>query len=371
MVRSKYIVLDIVFEGSSLNYDEGAGNYQELKKVTLSDGRTYTMVSRYALRYSMVQTMKRLFGNNVEVPGEKLSKEQGGQGQKNVFQPDKNLLTNGEILLYPELDLFGFLITEEKESGIARESPVKVTHAVSLTPYEGDSHFAGNHSLARRAFEAGKTEKFEPNIFIVEEHQTLYKYTIVIDVDEIGKFVFYTTSESDIGKNIEEGKRNGVTVKKEKISTVTSSKGRKKEEKDIYRITIELDDTLKEEHLRMLLTTIFNLTREIKGRPNDLSPKFVAVSVWDKSYSTLYNHIGVVQEYEEVFEEEERKEGNKVVVVRRISTRTVPKLVLPKDIRSTGPELLNKEELISKILSGDLEEGTFYLYTNGLEVTFR
>jgi len=35
----KYIVLDVVFYGSSLNYDQGQGNYQELKKITKWDGK--------------------------------------------------------------------------------------------------------------------------------------------------------------------------------------------------------------------------------------------------------------------------------------------------------------------------------------------
>lgn len=38
---SRFIVMDIVFYGGSLNYDQGTGNYQELKKITKWDGRQY------------------------------------------------------------------------------------------------------------------------------------------------------------------------------------------------------------------------------------------------------------------------------------------------------------------------------------------
>lgn len=43
MKMSRYIVMDLVFYGNSLNYDQGSGNYQELKKITKWDGRQYTL----------------------------------------------------------------------------------------------------------------------------------------------------------------------------------------------------------------------------------------------------------------------------------------------------------------------------------------
>lgn len=56
----RYIVMDIVFYGNSLNYDQGTGNYQELKKITKWDGRQYTLVSRYALRYSLLELARKM-----------------------------------------------------------------------------------------------------------------------------------------------------------------------------------------------------------------------------------------------------------------------------------------------------------------------
>ena len=57
----RYIVLDVVFYANSLNYDQGEGNYQELKKITKWDGRQYVLVSRYALRYSILHWANKLF----------------------------------------------------------------------------------------------------------------------------------------------------------------------------------------------------------------------------------------------------------------------------------------------------------------------
>ncbi len=40
----RFVVMDVVFYGNSLNYDQGTGNYQELKKITKWDGRQYSLV---------------------------------------------------------------------------------------------------------------------------------------------------------------------------------------------------------------------------------------------------------------------------------------------------------------------------------------
>ncbi len=344
----RFIVLDIVFRGSSLNYNEGSGNYQELKKITLEDGKTYTMVSRYALRYSMLQTMKKLGYGNVMVPGDKLTKDTGKKGDKNVWQPDPNLLEDGSILLYPETDLFGFLITAEKNIQIQRESPVKVSHAVSLTPFEGDYQFAGNHSIAKRALEAGKIDKMDINLFTREEHETLYKYTVVIDTEEIGKLVFYTKNR----EKIKEGVHNGVTVKvEEEIEIPKAGK--------LYKVVIELSENIKKEHLKAVLEAIFNLTREIKGEPHDISPKLVVVSLWDGNYKTVYNRISLERQYTETVETEEKEENGKKLLVRRVRISEEPVVIISAPVEEKGDIT---KELVENILNGNLEKETFLLY---------
>lgn len=105
---SRFLVMDVVFYGSSLNYDQGSGNYQELKKITRWDGRQYTVASRYALRYSLLETGRKL-GLWKIAEGDKLAR--AGSGDNTVIQPATELLLSGEILKYPEFDLFGYLIT--------------------------------------------------------------------------------------------------------------------------------------------------------------------------------------------------------------------------------------------------------------------
>jgi len=91
----RFIVLDIVFYGGSLNYDQGSGNYQELKKITKWDGKQYTLVSRYALRYSLLETGKSI-GLWKLVDGSNL--QRAGESDKTVIQPGISLLLSGKIL---------------------------------------------------------------------------------------------------------------------------------------------------------------------------------------------------------------------------------------------------------------------------------
>ena len=67
--KPRYIVLDIVFYASSLNYDQGSGSYQELKKITQWDGSVKIMTSRYALRYSILEHAAQAYPNEWKLAG--------------------------------------------------------------------------------------------------------------------------------------------------------------------------------------------------------------------------------------------------------------------------------------------------------------
>jgi len=180
----RFLVMDVVFYGSSLNYDQGSGNYQELKKITRWDGRQYTLVSRYALRYSMLNDSE-VFKQDELAPGAVFTKE-SDKSKGDVFNPKPDVLFTGEILKYPEFDLFGYLVTKSEPTQ-SRTAPVRISHAVSMTPFYYDSHFNGNHWIAQRALKAGLTTKLEPNLFTAEEHYSYYIYTVVVDVDNVGR----------------------------------------------------------------------------------------------------------------------------------------------------------------------------------------
>jgi CRISPR-associated protein Cst2 len=326
----RYIVLDIVFYGSSLNYDQGAGNYQELKKITKWDGRQYTLVSRYALRYSILETGKNLgFWN---VAGAK-QLQRVGEGDKTVIQPAIETLLSGEILKYPDFDLFGYLITNTEPQN-AREAPVKISHAISLTPYNYDNHFCANLGLAKRMME--NTGEMDPNLFNVEEHQTYYIYTVVIDVDRIGKSEVLVKEGGEVEEMVKEGKNLVIIIKNSGkkipieleeslgLNVVVNKIGK------VFRINYELNRLTVIERIKQLIKSILYLHRNIKGRSEILHPKLLIVGLYkNKPYKSYKDRIILSDEYEEIFEEKREEQGkDEVRIIKRVVKLKKPVFVL-------------------------------------------
>ena len=336
----RFLVMDIVFYGSSLNYDQGTGNYQDLKKITKWDGRQYTLVSRYALRYSLLETAKNMGLWNIADAG-KL--QLAGEGDKKVIQPATELLLSGKILEYPEFDLFGYLITSTNPQNF-RTAPVKISHAVSMTPFNYDALFNANIGLANRVRKI--YGEMRPNPFTAEEHVTFYQYTVVVDVDNVGNIEVYINEGKDIKlrddkdkwkvekvdesdgkikiilkkgkepKPIEQhDKVDGKLSKLEKLAVINYSLKKNESEKDPI-----------EERIRQLISTILHLKRSIKGRDEDLSPKLMVVGIYkNHPYKTYKDRIFLVDEhYEEEYDEiEEREEnGKKIVKVKHVVSKT-------------------------------------------------
>lgn len=51
------LTISMIFQAQSANYGEGVGTIAQLKKMTRSNGKVYTYISRQALRYNIVQQM--------------------------------------------------------------------------------------------------------------------------------------------------------------------------------------------------------------------------------------------------------------------------------------------------------------------------
>ncbi len=356
---SRFIVMDIVFYGSSLNYDQGTGNYQELKKITKWDGGQYTLVSRYALRYSILETAKTMNVWDI-ADAEKLHYE----GDKKVIQPSTEILLSGEILNYPEFDLFGYLITSTTPQNF-RTAPVKISHAVSMTPFNYDALFNANIGLANRMRK--RYGEMSPNPFTAEEHVTFYQYTVVVDLDNIGKIDVYLAKTVKEGskqytmKSIEITKdNNDVNFKIEYSGSKSPIEFKYKNNNDFkinriilpfnendknvkiseeLRRLVKFDDSIGalilrynlkkemvEKRIKELVKTILNLKRSIKGRCEDLSPKLMIVGIYkNKPYKTYKDRIFLKDEYsEESYDEiEEREEnGKKIVKVKHVVSKT-------------------------------------------------
>ncbi|ASJ08830.1 hypothetical protein A3L11_06175 [Thermococcus siculi] len=360
----RFLVMDVVFYGSSLNYDQGSGNYQELKKITRWDGRQHTLVSKYALRYSMLND-SGIFGENEIAPGNVFIKDTGEKSKGDVFNPKPDVLFSGEILKYPEFDLFGYLVTKSEPTQ-SRTAPVRISHAVSMTPFYYDSHFNGNHWIAQRALRAGLTTKLEPNLFTVEEHYSYYIYTVVVDVDNVGRFSVFTTKIDDVKTALDNLKTEGENAKKiEEYRTFfeSNSKGRKKGKKEsapansltlsskegklgiaevkleklrivpivdptgnnkevkLYEIQFDLGEEARRERVLKLVRAVLNLKRNIKGRQEVLTPKLLILGIYkNKPYDTFKDRIQLLGEFEEEeYIEVEEKEGKIIKRVKRIT----------------------------------------------------
>ena len=211
------IVVDLVFEGMSANYDQGPGNLQPLKKIAMPDGTTHTLISRYALRYSILKTMEE-YGVKAFANGEVF--ERSGDNQQTI-QVGLNSLK--EAIKSPEFQLFGFLMAKKlsgnKSIQIPRENPVKISHSISLTPFEGDVLMYTNLSFAKREAEKEKKSAIEPNPFNKEEHHSIYATTVIIDPEQIREFSFYMNKDQLPSNLQREGEKIVVPGKIYKIIT--------------------------------------------------------------------------------------------------------------------------------------------------------
>ncbi|WP_041701467.1 type I-B CRISPR-associated protein Cas7/Cst2/DevR [Gottschalkia acidurici] len=223
----KGLSMSMIFEAESANYGEAVGNVASLKKMARDKGEQYTYISRQAIRYNIIEQL-----------GEELATVKAeGSGDKKVIQFD----SNSTIDKYPEIDFFGYLKTEKGTGGRKRSAKVRLSNAISLETFKGDLDFLTNKGLADRLNE-------NMNIAQSEIHRSYYRYTMVIDLDQIG---------------IDE------------------------------EYSIEIDNSEKARRVNKLLDTVALLYRDIRGRREDLKPLFVVGGVYDIKNPVFENVLSV------------------------------------------------------------------------------
>lgn len=178
---SKAITISIIFQANSLNYGEGIGNISELKKFHRADGNVYTFASRQSIRYDVVRLGNEWFGWNLNTVDK----------AKGTLQFKEDISINDSV----EMDLFGYLKTGKQSK--KRPAVARLSHAVSLEPYRSDMEFLNNMGLAERI---GET----PNLANIEQHESLYAYTITLDLNRVGKDVDVDLSAEEKTKRIHE-----------------------------------------------------------------------------------------------------------------------------------------------------------------------
>lgn len=223
-MESKGLTLSFIIDAQSANYGESIGNVSSLKKFTRFDGNQYTYISRQALRYNIVN---QLGWDNTKVINNQVVQ----------FHPEATIID------YPEIDLFGYMKTISKKDentaggSTIRSAVCRLSNAVSLTPFESDVDFLNNMGLSKRINENNALAQSEI-------HDSLYTYTVTIDLDSVG-------IDNDL----------------------------------------EIPNTEKAKRVKDLLKTLQYLYRDIRGRRENLSPIFVIGGIYDRKNPFFENSL--------------------------------------------------------------------------------
>ncbi len=152
---------------TNLNAGEGESNYIDVKKFK-KDGIEYPYVSGQAMRFYLKEAMRRSL-----------------EDKEYMCIPDDQGETCGEIKKCLMCDLFGFMTTVKGKGAVTRVSPVKVSPAIGLLPFEDNAASGGTDFLTRR-HRVSEGKKMEGDIVNVEIGTNIYKGGISIDMVRIG-----------------------------------------------------------------------------------------------------------------------------------------------------------------------------------------
>ena len=154
--------------GSLNGSDKEADNVSSIKKLTRG-AKTYPYVSSQALRRALRDQLGVLLG------ADKLSE---GIAAKNIAgAKGKNpSITQCLPAQFIDDDLFGFMNAKDAHK---RTSPLRVAPLLAIDPFEGDLDFGTNYM----GVDSGGT----PNIYETEIHGGLYRGTILIELDAVGR----------------------------------------------------------------------------------------------------------------------------------------------------------------------------------------
>lgn len=263
---AKGLTFTAIFEAQSLNYDEGFGNLSVLKKLRRGSGDVFTVASRQSLRYSIFTQGVRQF--DWKPSDVKLS----GEGDKQVTQHESDIRGSEEV------DLFGYMKTDvwadkegKKTVTVTRRAPVRISPAISLEPFLNDVEMLTNK------YQSDKIRE-QPNIANMEQHRSLYRYTVAIDLNRIG-------NENDpIGTHISPN---------EKGFKATDPLFQGLEQK-IRQLSVH--NHVKCDRVQQFLEVVKTLHRLIRGRTESLAPLFIIGGVYDCQNPFFMNAVRV--EYE-------------------------------------------------------------------------
>lgn len=278
----KGITLTMIFEASALNRDEKlGGNIPSIKKLTRFGNKTFSYLSRVAMRHYLFETLSKRFPESWLLT----PTYESGSGNNKVVQFD---LKQANILTHAELDAFGYMFTIGGQASITRKAAVGITKAIALETWEGDMQFNANHDLASRC-------GANPNPVNKEEQQSYFKASFTIDVEKMGndewwiknnkyddvtKKLTFSLSENEtddaVLENVERGQKEenvNFTIKIE--NDIIGQIGIKSEGSNKKAI-FALNTSVKMERIRQILDVLKNgLIYHSSGENYGIVPKFI------------------------------------------------------------------------------------------------
>lgn len=149
---------------TNLNAGEGESNYIDMKKFK-KDGIEYPYVSGQAMRFYLKEAMRR-----------------GLEDTEYMCIPNDKGETCGDIEKCIMCDLFGFMTTIKGKGAVTRVSPVKVSPAIGLLPFDENA----NVDFLTRRHRVSEGTKMESDIVNVEIGTNIYKGGVSIDMVRVG-----------------------------------------------------------------------------------------------------------------------------------------------------------------------------------------
>ena len=149
---------------SNLNSGEGESNFVDVKKFK-KDNIEYPYVSGQAMRYYLRESMRRNLKDN-----------------EYMCLPNDKGETCGNIEECINCDLFGYMTTIKDKGADVRTSPVKVSPAIGLLPFDENS----NVDFLTRKHKVGSDERNSGDIVNIEIGTNIYKSGISIDLQSVG-----------------------------------------------------------------------------------------------------------------------------------------------------------------------------------------
>ncbi|MEG8946943.1 type I-B CRISPR-associated protein Cas7/Cst2/DevR [Rosettibacter firmus] len=291
----KNITLTIIFEGSALNRDEKiGGNILSIKKLNVN-GEVRSFISKVAIRHYLFETLSKAYPD--------IWKTAIVTDQGNVIQFD---LLIEDILTNAELDAFGYMYTISGENSITRKSPIGITKAISLTPYNQDLAFYANHDLVKRGNYQGFS--LTPDPYSKEEHNSFYKLSFTIDSAILGKDTWIVNAEPKFNGSdtleIYFGNENVKTITVER----TNSEAKKfylnngkvsvnQLNRNIFEIIFELKDDIKKQRIKSILEAIKSgFYAQSSGESNSIIPLFLIASGVKIPSPVFHPYIDIVKE---------------------------------------------------------------------------